>query len=64
MWRLSIERVTPYKIVIFISLKYFCMPEATIVILDNSESSINGDYEPTRWLNQLDAAGIIIQAKC
>jgi 26S proteasome regulatory subunit N10 len=40
------------------------MPEATIVILDNSESSINGDYEPTRWLNQLDAAGIIIQAKC
>ena len=39
------------------------MPEATIVILDNSEYSINGDYEPTRWLSQIDAAGLLIQTK-
>lgn len=39
------------------------MPEATIIILDNSDYSINGDYEPTRWLCQLDAAGLLIQAK-
>jgi len=35
-----------------IALKYFYkMPEATMIILDNSEYSINGDYEPTRWLS-------------
>lgn len=39
------------------------MPEAIIIILDNSASSINGDYEPTRWLTQIDAAGLLIQAK-
>lgn len=39
------------------------MPEATIIILDNSDFSINGDYEPTRWLNQIDAAGLLIQTK-
>jgi hypothetical protein len=39
------------------------MPEATMIILDNSDYSINGDYQPTRWLSQLDAAGLLIQAK-
>lgn len=39
------------------------MPEATIVILDNSNYSINGDYYPTRWLSQIDAAGLLIQTK-
>ncbi len=39
------------------------MPEATIIILDNSDYSINGDYHPTRWISQIDAAGLLIQAK-
>jgi 26S proteasome regulatory subunit N10 len=39
------------------------MPEATIVILDNSNYSINGDYQPTRWMSQIDAAGLLIQTK-
>lgn len=42
---------------------FFIMPEAIIIILDNSDYSINGDYEPTRWLSQIDAAGLLIQAK-
>jgi hypothetical protein len=32
-------------------------------MLDNSASSINGDYAPTRWENQVDAASLLIQAK-
>ena len=49
---------------LIIEFKYFLiMPEATIVILDNSEYSINGDYEPTRWMSQIDAAGLLIQTK-
>ncbi len=39
------------------------MPEAAIVIMDNSDYAINGDYEPTRWLSQIDAAGLLIQTK-
>ena len=39
------------------------MPEAAIVILDNSDFSINGDYQPTRWLSQIDAAGLLIQTR-
>lgn len=39
------------------------MPEATIIILDNSNYSINGDYHPTRWLSQIDAAGLLINTK-
>jgi 26S proteasome regulatory subunit N10 len=39
------------------------MPEATIIILDNSNYAINGDYHPTRWLSQIDAAGLLIQTK-
>ena len=34
-----------------------------MLVLDNSSSSINGDYEPTRWLNQIDAAGLLIQTR-
>ena len=34
-----------------------------MVILDNSNYSINGDYPPTRWISQIDAAGILIQTK-
>ena len=49
---------------LIIEFEYFLiMPEATIVILDNSEYSINGDYEPTRWMSQIDAAGLLIQTK-
>lgn len=39
------------------------MPEATMILLDNSEYSINGDYNPTRWLTETDAAGLLIQTK-
>jgi len=31
--------------------------------LDNSEWSRNGDFAPSRWENQLDAANIICEAK-
>lgn len=37
--------------------------EATMIIVDNSESSRNGDYTPTRWEAQVDAVGIIHSAK-
>jgi 26S proteasome regulatory subunit N10 len=37
--------------------------EATMVMLDNSAFSINGDYLPTRWESQVDAASILMQAK-
>ena len=39
------------------------MPEVTIIILDNSSSAINGDYQPTRWIAQIEAAVILIPAK-
>ncbi len=39
------------------------MPEATLIILDNSDYAINGDYQPSRWLSQIEAAGLIIQTK-
>eukprot|EP00919_Chromeraceae_sp_WS-2016_P017699 GHVR01042088.1.p1 GENE.GHVR01042088.1~~GHVR01042088.1.p1 ORF type:complete len:145 (-),score=2.90 GHVR01042088.1:39-473(-) len=32
-------------------------------MLDNSAYSINGDYNPTRWLNQTDAASLLIKVK-
>ena len=32
-------------------------------MLDNSAYSINGDYLPTRWESQVDAASLLIQAK-
>lgn len=35
--------------------------EAVMVVVDNSESSRNGDYQPTRFDAQADAATIIFQ---
>ncbi|KAJ5698809.1 26S proteasome non-ATPase regulatory subunit [Penicillium macrosclerotiorum] len=37
--------------------------EATMIIVDNSESSRNGDYTSTRWQAQVDAVGIIHSVK-
>ncbi|KAI9367543.1 hypothetical protein BJX61DRAFT_537975 [Aspergillus egyptiacus] len=37
--------------------------EATMVIVDNSESSRNGDYTSTRWQAQIDAVSVIHTAK-
>jgi len=38
--------------------------EATMIIVDNSDWSRNGDFFPTRWEAQEEAANIIAQAKC
>ncbi len=35
--------------------------EAVMVVVDNSESSRNGDYAPTRFESQADAVNIIFQ---
>lgn len=37
--------------------------EATLIMLDNSAYALNGDYLPTRWEGQVDAASLLIQAK-
>lgn len=37
--------------------------EATMIVLDNSESSRNGDYVPSRWEAQADAVNLIFSAK-
>ncbi|KAK6342899.1 hypothetical protein TWF718_008280 [Orbilia javanica] len=37
--------------------------EATIIIVDNSESSRNGDYTPSRFEAQVDAVSLIFSAK-
>ncbi|KAJ5555864.1 26S proteasome regulatory subunit S5A [Penicillium sp. DV-2018c] len=37
--------------------------EATMIIVDNSESSRNGDYTTTRWQSQVDAVSIIHSTK-
>jgi hypothetical protein len=37
--------------------------EATLIMLDNSASAINGDYEPTRWENQVICTELLIQGK-
>lgn len=37
--------------------------EATMIIVDNSESSRNGDYTSTRWQAQVDAVSIIHNSK-
>jgi 26S proteasome regulatory subunit N10 len=37
--------------------------EATLIMLDNSAYSLNGDCLPTRWEAQVDAASLLIQAK-
>jgi 26S proteasome regulatory subunit N10 len=38
--------------------------EATMIIVDNSDWSRNGDYYPTRWESQEEAANLVAQAKC
>lgn len=37
--------------------------EATMIVVDNSESSRNGDYVPSRWEAQADATNLIFSAK-
>ncbi|WPH00038.1 putative von Willebrand factor, type A, ubiquitin interacting, proteasome subunit Rpn10 [Acrodontium crateriforme] len=37
--------------------------EATMIVVDNSESSRNGDYVPSRWEAQADAANLIFHNK-
>jgi 26S proteasome regulatory subunit N10 len=37
--------------------------EATLIMLDNSSSALNGDYLPTRWESQIDSASLLIQSK-
>ncbi|KAF2201127.1 hypothetical protein GQ43DRAFT_394965 [Delitschia confertaspora ATCC 74209] len=37
--------------------------EATMIVVDNSESSRNGDYLPSRWEAQSDAVNLIFSAK-
>ncbi|PWW79187.1 hypothetical protein C7212DRAFT_272646 [Tuber magnatum] len=39
------------------------MLEATMIVVDNSESSRNGDYTPTRFDAQADAVSLIFSAK-
>ncbi|KAG5980519.1 hypothetical protein E4U55_003934 [Claviceps digitariae] len=36
--------------------------EAVMVIVDNSESSRNGDYQPTRFDSQVDAVNVLFQS--
>jgi len=40
------------------------MPEATVILFDNSEFMRNGDYIPTRLGAEVDIVGMIAQAKC
>ena len=45
-------------------LKEEKMPlEATMICMDNSEWNRNGDFAPSRWDSQVDAATIIAEAK-
>jgi 26S proteasome regulatory subunit N10 len=37
--------------------------EAVVICLDNSEWNRNGDFAPSRFENQKDAANIICEAK-
>lgn len=37
--------------------------EATMIVVDNSESSRNGDYVPSRWEAQVDATNLIFHNK-
>jgi len=38
--------------------------EATLILVDNSDYARNGDFYPTRWEAQEEAANIVAQAKC
>jgi len=40
------------------------MPEATVILFDNSEFMRNGDYIPTRLGGEVDTVGMIAQSKC
>lgn len=35
--------------------------EAVMIVVDNSESSRNGDYQPTRFDSQVDAVTVVFQ---
>jgi len=37
--------------------------EATVICVDNSEHNRNGDFAPSRWDSQEDAARLLVQAK-
>ena len=37
--------------------------EATLILLDNSAYAVNGDFHPTRWEAQKDAASMISNMK-
>jgi 26S proteasome regulatory subunit N10 len=37
--------------------------EATMILLDNSDFSLNGDYFPTRWDAQKDGVALLSSAK-
>ena len=36
--------------------------EAVMVVVDNSESSRNGDYQPSRFDSQVDAVNVLFQS--
>ena len=38
--------------------------EATMLLLDNSDWTRNGDYYPSRWETQINAATLIIEDRC
>ena len=37
--------------------------EAVMIMLDNSEYSVNGDYPPSRWEGQIDATSLLIPSR-
>ena len=39
------------------------MSECALVLIDNSEPCRNGDYVPTRYISQTDAANLLAGAK-
>lgn len=39
------------------------MTETIMILADNSEDAINGDYAPSRWEQQIDAIGLLLNAK-
>lgn len=39
------------------------MAETTMILTDNSEDGINGDYPPSRWESQIDAVSILLASK-
>lgn len=39
------------------------MTETIMILADNSEDAINGDYAPSRWEQQIDAIGLLLNSK-